>query len=182
MIHLILDVESVGLYGDGFSVGWVVVDDVGGQTLEEGILAAPQWQAFSPSDDDRRWVLRNVPRQAITSETLVELRTQFWQAWEPWQRRGALMWADCGFPVEAAFLVACGDNFPSKRAREAPYPLHEIATLRLAVGLDPLGTEERLPRELPIHDPLCDARQSARLLLEALTINREMLARSLVAH
>jgi hypothetical protein len=38
----------------------------------------------------------------------------------------------------------------------------------MAVGMDPLGTNERLPNELPIHDPLADACQSARLLIQAL--------------
>jgi hypothetical protein len=45
----------------------------------------------------------------------------------------------------------------------------------LALGRDPLATNERLPDELPAHNPLCDARQSARLLIEAL---RECDARS----
>jgi len=181
MIHLVLDVESTGLYGDGFACGWVVVDDQTGRTLAEGRLVAPSSQAHAHSAEDRKWVARNVPQMEWTSPTLVQLRTDFWVIWETWRERGALMWADCGFPVEAAFLFTAVDNFPDKRARSAPQPLHEIATLRLAVGLDPIATEERLPDEYPRHDPLADARQSARLLLEALALNREMLAHA-VAH
>jgi hypothetical protein len=38
----------------------------------------------------------------------------------------------------------------------------------LLSGRDPLATYERLPNELPAHDPMADARQSARLWLECL--------------
>jgi hypothetical protein len=180
MKHMVMDVESVGLYGDGFAVGWVVVDDQTGRTLDSGRLATSSWQAHAHHDDDRRWVARNVPPLATNCETLVDVRTGFWQAWTRWRAEGALLWADCGYPVETAFLEMCVENFPGRRQATAPYPLHEIATLRMAVGLDPTGTEERLEGELPIHDPLADARQSARLLLEALRLNADMLARATV--
>jgi hypothetical protein len=50
-----------------------------------------------------------------------------------------------------------------------PYPLHDLASILLAHGRDPLAKNERLPEELPEHDPLNDARQSARLLHEVLS-------------
>jgi hypothetical protein len=180
MKHFVLDVESVGLYGDGFAVGWVVVDDRTGKTLDSGLLATSSWQAHAHHEDDRRWTVRNVPPLAQNCDTLVDVRTKFWAAWERWRADGALLWADCAYPVEAVFLAMCVENFLS-RQRTAPFPLHEIATLRLAVGLDPTGTEERLEGETPIHDPLADARQSARLLLEALKLDAEMLARTVPA-
>jgi hypothetical protein len=80
--------------------------------------------------------------------------------------------ADCAWPVEARFLAACVDDQPEQRAWEGPYPLIDIASVRLAAGLDPLATVERLPSEMPAHDPLADARQSARLLIEALKVTR----------
>jgi hypothetical protein len=178
---MVMDVEAVGLYGDGFAVGWVVVDDRTGKTVDSGRLATSSWQAYAHSDADRRWVARNVPPLAMNCETLADMRTAFWKAWERHRADGALLWADCGFPVETTFLEMCVEGFPSKRTASAPYPLHEIATLRMAVGLEPTGTEERLEDETPIHDPLADARQSARLLLEALALNAEMLARTVPA-
>ena len=42
----------------------------------------------------------------------------------------------------------------------------------LCAGMDPMATYDRLPAELPRHDPLADARQSARLLVEALRRSR----------
>lgn len=168
MLHLLFDCESLGLYGDVFAVGWVVVDDATGLTVEEGREAAPSRTAYAHAEADRRWVREHVPELPFTAATLPALRDAFWGVWERYRGRGVLLWADGGYPVEAGFLTQCVETAPSKRARLGPYPLHELATLRLAVGLDPTGTEPRLASELPAHDPLADARQSARLLLEAL--------------
>jgi len=77
------------------------------------------------------------------------------------------MFVECGWPVEANFLEACIRDYPKTRNWEGPYPMHEIATLMLAAGMDPMGTYERLPEELPAHEPLADVRLSARLLKEA---------------
>ena len=50
-----------------------------------------------------------------------------------------------------------------------PRPLHDVATARAAAGFNPLATEPRLPGEDRPHHPMADARQSARLFIEALT-------------
>ena len=83
------------------------------------------------------------------------------------QLSGAEMAAECLWPVEARFLSACiADD--ARRLPTAPYPIHEIASVMLSAGMDPMGTYERTPSEMPRHNPLADARQSARLLVEAL--------------
>jgi len=72
--------------------------------------------------------------------------------------------------VEARFLIQCIEDDHYAREWWGPYPLIDVASLRMAAGLDPLGTEERIELlgELPEHDPLADARQSARLLVDAI--------------
>jgi hypothetical protein len=74
--------------------------------------------------------------------------------------------ADCPYPVEANFFT----TMLKEQADEwgGPYPFIDVASVRFAAGLAPLETCERLPTELPAHDPLADARQSARLFFEAL--------------
>jgi hypothetical protein len=79
------------------------------------------------------------------------------------------MVADCAYPVETSFIDDCLADDASREA-QAPYPLLDVASVRLAVGLNPAATEKRLPNELPPHDPVADARQSARLLVEALKL------------
>mgnify|MGYP003529634433 CR=1 len=73
---------------------------------------------------------------------------------------------ECGWPVEASFLSACirDDAF---RNWDGPYPMREIASIMLAAGMDPMATYEREESEKPAHEPLADARQSARLLATA---------------
>lgn len=79
------------------------------------------------------------------------------------------MAVDVGWPVESRFLCSCIDD-DLARVHFAPYPILEISTLLLAAGMDPLENRDRLPNELPRHDPLKDARQSARLMFEAMKI------------
>lgn len=172
-IWMVVDVESVGLHGEGFAVGWVVVDHQGRQ-MESGYAACHD-EAASGSASDRAWIREHVvphlpePTHAHPSE----VRAWFWRHWMGWKKRGAVLAADCCWPVEARFLAACVDDDPEARRWEGPYPLHDVASLRLAAGLDPLGTEERQPDEEPKHHPTADARQSARLLIEALAVVEE---------
>jgi hypothetical protein len=153
----VFDVESDGLHGEAFAYGFVVVDDTGAD-----VEITDAWV--------REHVVPANPR--ATCGTRREVRLKFWDAWVRWKERGAVMVADCAWPVEARFLAACVDDYPLGRPRDGPYPLHDVATMRLAAGLDPLATEGRLLNEMPIHNPLADARQSARLWLEALATLR----------
>jgi hypothetical protein len=181
---MVFDVESIGLHGEGFAVGWVIVNTAG-EELDARFYACPHYKA-SGEEEGRAWVLENCPPLdqfgvnywppkfadgGLTTDP-VWLRRLFWESWVHWKARGAMLAADCAWPVEARFLAACVDDQPEQRAWEGPYPLIDIASVRLAAGLDPLATVERLPSEMPAHDPLADARQSARLLIEALKVTR----------
>lgn len=79
------------------------------------------------------------------------------------------MAVECGWPVEARFLNACIDDDRGARNWSGPYPMHEIASIMLSAGMDPMTTYDRLPCELPAHEPLADARLSARLLAQVLS-------------
>lgn len=168
-LFMVFDVESVGLHGEGFAVGWVVVDSHGVEYDAMRFVCSPRWA--KGTREGREWVAANLPPLTLTdyeTPTPVAVRAAFWQEWQHWKAQGAVLVADCAWPVEARFLAACVDDRPDEREWQGPYPLHELASFRLAAGLNPLGTADRLPSELPAHDPLADARQSARLLIEAL--------------
>jgi len=170
---MVFDVESVGLHGEGFAVGFVVIDTEG-KELDHGRFACPV-SAARGSIKGREWVERNIlPPPAVTHAKPIQVRDAFWAKWMEWREKGAMLAADCPWPVEARFLMQCVEDAQHEvrgqplddgpRGWDGPYPLLDVASMMFAVGLDPLATHERLPNELPVHDPLADARQSARLL------------------
>jgi hypothetical protein len=163
-LWMVFDVESIGLHGEGFAVGWVAVDEKG-HVAERRYACSPI--TAQGGSEGRIWVQQNVPNMVATHANPREVRDAFWHDWLIWKRHGAVLLADCQWPVEARFLIACIDDAPDERGWSGPYPMHELASFMVAAGLDPMATYDRLPDE-PIHDPLGDARQSARLLRVAL--------------
>lgn len=162
----VFDVESVGLHGDAFAVGWVVIDG-GGTVLSATYESCDPSLCAAGSKHDRQWVAANVPPLSVTTVNPQHLRASFWLAWRVARSRwpGIAMAADVPWPVEARFLLECIRDDPA-RQKEAPYPLYDVSMFLP----DPLATHERLPNELPAHHPLNDARQSARLLITALRL------------
>lgn len=167
---MVFDVESIGLHGEGFAVAWVVVDSTG-EKLDEGCLACNP-DLCAGTDEARQWVAENVPVLAGVLSTKQHLRNAFWHTWRHWADQGAVLVADCPWPVEANFLSACVNLNHREREWQGPYPLLDLASMLLALGADPLVTTERLLDELPVHHPLMDARHTARQLMECLGAHR----------
>lgn len=179
-VFFVFDVESVGLHGEGYAVAAGVYDAEGKVlTRPVGAYATDTpWEvrfACNPdvangADSDREWITSNVPPIPVNAAYPEDVRSMFWEEWKHAKAThpGITMAGECIWPVEARFLSACVDDAPEARRWEGPYPLHEIASFMQAAGMDPMATYERLPDELPKHDPVGDVRQSARLLATAL--------------
>ena len=169
---LVIDVESVGLHGEGFAVGWVEIDRAGVVHGEGRAWCEPSKAVDHDDPDGRAWVAANVPRpsgiQPLADTRSV--RDAFWKVWQEAKARGVLLAADCCWPVESRFLAACVGDDPHSRRWAGPYPLIDVSSVILTAGLDPSATFPRREDELPQHDPLTDARQSARLLAESLRL------------
>ncbi len=166
-LFFVFDVESVGLHGEGYYVGHVVVNRSGAclDFASYGCLS----DHAKGDDDGRAWMAKNVPPlPAAPLSNPKAVRDMFWRFWMHWRDKGAVMVADCCWPVEARFLAACVDDDPVNRQWIGPCPLHDVASVLLAAGEDPLKKRARIVGELPEHDPLCDARQSARILTTVL--------------
>lgn len=166
----IFDVESIGIHGQAFAVAGGVYDRDGNALHEFAYHCHPE--RADGEFSDREWVVANVTThsQSFRCSSPKVVRTSFWCEWleakEKWP--GITMAVECGWPVEARFLIACIDDDRGERNWEGPYPLQEIATFMIAAGLDPMATYARLRRELPAHEPLADSRLSARLLAYSL--------------
>jgi hypothetical protein len=167
-LWMVFDVESIGLHGEGWAVGYTVIDARGNTAGPDGRYVCPP-ETATGDDTGRAWVAENCPPLAANCATPREVRDRFWRDWLMFKERHVELIADCAWPVEARFLAACVDDEPENEGKpwQGPYPLHELASFMVAAGMDPMATYDRLPDE-PMHDPLGDARQSARLLVEAL--------------
>lgn len=167
----IFDVESIGLYGEAFAVAGGVY--VPGQTgliyLREFTFSCPPERARGRTED-REWVAANVPDLSPRCPTARSIRDAFWAQWTEARQQfpGIVMAADCSYPVETGFLVACIRDALDDRNWSGPYPLVDIGSILLASGRDPLAYYPRNEDECEAHHPLHDARQSARLYFEAL--------------
>lgn len=164
---LTFDVEAAKLWGQGFAVGYVVNDE-NGVEVESGYAGANPMYYIELGLIDP-WVVKNVLPflPPHTHETARDVRDWFWPILRRWVEAGAIVQADCGVPVEANFINDCVMDEEEARAFQAPYPLHEIGTVLMLAGIDPRGTYDRQPDELPTHHPTNDSRQSARLEREA---------------
>lgn len=165
----VFDVESIGLHGEAFAVAGGMYSATG-EAIREFAYHCNQAEAKG-SPDDREWVIKNVtthPSSAEQSNPFL-VRERFWDEWMHAKSAfKAIMFVECGWPVEAAFLQSCINDHVETRKWSGPYPMHEIASIMLAAGMDPTATYERKESEKPAHEPLADARQSARLLATAL--------------
>ena len=150
------DCESIGLHGETFSVGWVVVHN--GYELTCGHFTVPRSYVLG-DQSDREWVDNNVPVFVPTHKSIVSLREDFWALLQTF--KGATILTDCPWPVEANFLTACVQQDPVNRKFTGPYPLVDLNSVLVARGLPQV--QDRLPNELPVHNPICDARQTARI-------------------
>lgn len=168
----VLDVESVGLYGEGFSVGFVVINKSDGKELDSGYYRCNPALAKG-RQVDWEWAMANtVPvmeqhvyrKHANDCTAPHVVRCQLSAMLTMWYSECDVA-ADVPFPVEANFLAQC---FDENVIPESVYPLIDIASVMAAAGMDPMKDYDRLENELPKHHPLADARQSARLLFEAI--------------
>ena len=167
MTFFIFDVESAGLHGEGFAVAGGVY--INGAAQSEFRFCCPPEEAEG-EEADRDWVKANVPVMEITHRDPRGIREAFWAKWMEAKKQypGIKMAGECIWPVEAGFVARCIYQDKEKRNWEGPYPFHEIASFMQAAGMDPMATYERKASEKPAHEPLADARLSARLLTEAL--------------
>ena len=177
---LSVDAETNGLYGAPFAIGMVVRDTHG---------ADWQFIARCPIDGDiDPWVAEHVlpalAGVAITHPTDDALLAAFWQAYrsEADDATAAgetlICVAHCASPVESGLFRRCVEADPAARQFQAPFPLHDVASMLLMARENPLSVRAFLasraitvPFDGAAHHPLFDA-WTALLATEALLAGR----------
>ena len=163
----IIDVESIGLHGEGFAVAGGVY--INGKPENEFCFSCPPDEAKGDLDD-RDWVHKNISDMVTTNVNPHGVRASFWQEWEEAKIEfpNIVMAGECIWPVETNFISACIRQNMAFRKWKGPYPFYDISSIMLKAGMDPMKNYTRNENELPYHDPLADVRLSARLLMTAL--------------
>lgn len=169
-LFFIWDGESVGLHGKGYAVAGGIYDLKGAAVREFAYhtdLRKEDGRLQARGEEDEVWCRHHVkiPPESIYKPHGPLVIQALWGEWSRAREEhpGILMMVECGWPVEARLLCRMIDQSPAERWWDGPYPLHEIATVMLCAGLDPMDKWERLPNELPEHNPQGDARLSARI-------------------
>lgn len=172
-VYLVFDVESLGLYGSAYAwAGTLLVNGEEVRTYRCAVDPA-RMRLNSVDESGLAWAEQHsLPHIRKWDSDLVsdgklgfgEVARHFNYHWSLVVREfpEAYLVADCCFPVET--------NFLSQAVRNGTpvYPLLDVSTLLLAAGENPIANFRRRDNELPAHDPLADARQSARIWLEML--------------
>lgn len=176
---IVIDVETVGLYGDPYAVGWAVfkngrLDSSGGvvdrfvaegsnDRAGEGLRGSvPGWE----------WVAKNPPPESTRLAKVsnrAELLMAFGRLLRGHKSKGFQVAADVPSPVEAGLVIECA-RLGLIPFEDSPYPLWDIASIMACAGMEPLKEWARTEREEPRHCPVADAIQSGRLLFEAIDL------------
>ena len=187
--YLSFDVESVGLFGPPFAFGYCVVDETG-KEHESGIHGwdyrplVDLFQKLLQDNPDPQWTFTKEDQEWVAKNVIPGL-PEGWANWENlnqfcssiydfvWCRivqeyKPLTFVTDCPFPVEANFVNEMLRVMSHRSMKYSPYPLVDVGSMMLARGYDPLKTYPRKENELPAHNPVNDARQSVRQMLELL--------------
>lgn len=158
---LSVDAETNGLQGQPFAIGAICTDD--GQP-DDGVFLA-KCGIVGPADP---WVLGNV-LPALDGVARVDRYVDLLSGFADWfdaHKDGATVIAHVGVPVEAR-LFRDMIWFLDRDPFSGPYPLHDLATLLLAAGHDPLSGDAYMAEHgltlgglfagMVEHNPLYDA-------------------------
>ncbi len=134
---LSIDAEVDGLYGKAFAIAFIIRDE--GKEIYSWSGRAPD---SSVTDE---WVKAHVlPALAdmpVTHSSSSELEEAFWEQWML-HKDGCTVIAHCGSPVESGLFRRCVERDLKNRQWDAPFPLHDVCTLLLAAGENPVSVDE----------------------------------------
>ncbi len=166
----VFDVESLGLFGYPFAVGWCVVDK-DGKELDSSWLGCSIESVRDKSNplsdiESYNWCKENIPEEVLKGNVAQrDMYKYFKRNLSYWQAKGCSVICDCPFPVEAKFLRRLIKRFNDIDGDilTSPYPLYDVASILAAHGKDPLKEYPRLGNEIK-HHPLWDSVVSAKQL------------------
>lgn len=163
-----LDVESNGLYGDGFAFAVVVIDVKTGQMIDK---QTGYYREFVVTDEFAKINVLPYLKNLEICYSLKELRNLFWKIYikyfseeSPYFKKVDFI-VDNGFPVESNFLNSCIiDNFD--RIKNSPFPVYDFATILRSKNIsNNMDRMNYIKMNEEKHNPINDALASAKCWL-----------------
>lgn len=169
---LSIDVESNGLHGEAFAVGAVLVDCTG-KLIEEFSARCPI------KGDTDEWVVKHVlpslENFPETHKSAKSMRADFWKWYIKAKEKSDYVLADNSYPVEGRFLIQCQEDDLDERYWEHPFPLIDLSSMLLQIGVKPsvernlfVGEDQIARTDILKHNPRWDAWASALAMVKAL--------------
>ncbi len=167
---LSFDIESNGLHGPAFAVAGVlmqadgtVVDEFKGRAPIRGEV--DEWVAAN--------VLPVLGELPVNYPNAKAMRQGFWSWYLAAKEAADFVLVSNGYPVEMRFLIACQDDDIKERYWQHPFPLVELNSLLMAVGVNSrhkLIADKLEGKQDMIHNPYWDAWVSGLSAVKALTL------------
>jgi hypothetical protein len=175
---LSIDVESNGLHGKAFAIGAVLIN-LAGEIIDEYSARSPIRGAVDPWVKDN--VLPPLKNFPVTHPSAKAMRRDFWQWYKTAKDRANYVMVDNGYPVEARFMISCQDDDIDERYWDHAFPLLDLSSLLIQVGIKPLAVRYKLVEDLIAsqpnlhHNPRWDAWVSALVAIKALRLSGRLL-------
>ena len=168
-VLLSIDVESNGLHGKAFAVGAVLIK-CDGTILDEFSARCPIRGEVDPWV--QKYVLPPMVNFKSTHRSAKAMRTDFWEWFKSAKQQSDYVLFGNGYPVEARFFLDCQDDNLNERYWDHPFPVLEIGSLLMQVGIKPLAVqfrlvEDELSGQNLQHNPRWDAWVTALVAIKA---------------
>lgn len=148
---LLFDVESTELYGEGFAVGGIVVDE-NHEIIDKFSLKSLEGQNRA-SDWVKEYVLPSLGDMPTCKSTR-DLRSRFYE-WYMKHKDTCTVWGDVIFPVETNFLYAVANDDTEKRGWNLPYPFYDVADfIDITINRNAHSKLEGLREHHPLDDSM----------------------------
>ncbi len=176
-VILVFDIEATDLFGDAIAIGGVLMNKSDGKVLSKFGGRCPM--TSEPTVFVKEYVLPAI-QDLKSYDHQEDLFRAFWEwYYKMTHDEGDMLdnvdvFVDFGYPLEARFLYEIQKLVG--KYWNGPYPLHEVSTLLLAIGVTPhvsrlAWPEDQFPwsdQNFTIHNPVDDSIMSGHTVIKAL--------------
>lgn len=158
--YVVFDVESVGLLGEPWAIGWVAMNSIGVEVASGCTWAYPMEVDPSASSEDYDFALPAVESLAATTPAVTpeQVLRDLWDLWVQTRSAGATFYCDVFSPVDGHALRQA---FVNAKKRGVAVPLEDSPrVLDIHSIVTHAGIKRNIASSNNKHHPVDDARAS----------------------